>query len=84
MENDSKKLYKTTEGASIGGVCKGFSEVYNLDVSIVRILLVVLTLFTSGIFLVIYFVMYIVLPDKSEVLKDPSSDYTIDEDDYKY
>ena len=80
----SNKMYKTKDGAVLGGVLKGLAEVNNLDVSIVRILTVVLALLTTGIpFLLIYFIMYLVLPDKNEVLKE-QDDFAFDEDEYKY
>lgn len=84
------RLYKTKEGASIGGVCKGVSEVYDVDVSIVRILTAIITLFFAGSLIIVYFVMYLVLPDKSEVItanddfKINQDDYTINDDDFKY
>ena len=87
MATKSKKLYKSKDGATLGGVCKGISEVYDLDVSIVRILAVVITLFTASSLLVVYFILYLVLPDKTEVLRKESQkfsdDYTINQDDYK-
>ena len=82
--SESKKMYKTKDGAVLGGVLKGLAEVNNLDVSTVRIITAVLAIVTSGIpFLLIYFIMYLVLPDKSEVLKDQDQ-FAFDEDEYKY
>lgn len=86
---DSKRLYKTDEGSVIGGVCKGFAEVYDWDVSIVRLVTLVL-LFAAGMPLVIYLIMWIVLPDKKDVITegyvDPKDDYTVEsnDDDYYY
>lgn len=81
MEN--KKLYKTKDGAAIGGVCKGMSELYNWDVSVVRLITFVLVFFT-GVPFILYFVLWIVLPDKKDVVvfKDSKEDYTIHEDEY--
>lgn len=84
MPKKEKRLYKTKDGASLGGVCKGISEVYDVDVSIVRILTVVITIFITGFPLIIYLIMYLVLPDKSEVQTDPKDDYTFKDDDYIY
>lgn len=78
-----KKLYKTKDGASIGGICKGISEVYAVDVSVVRILTVLITLLVTGIPLIVYFVMYLVLPDKSEVISN-KDEYKFNDDDYIY
>ena len=85
MSTENKRLYKTEDGSVLGGVCKGFSEVYNLDVSMVRIVYILLTIFVVGSPLIIYLIFYFVLPDKQDVLKkDASEDYTIDQDDYIY
>ena len=85
MSTETKRLYKTKDGSVLGGVCKGFSEVYNFDVSMVRIIYILLTIFVVGSPLIIYLVFYFVLPDKQEVIKkDASEDYTIDQDDYIY
>ena len=81
----NKKLYKTKDGAALGGVLKGFSEVYNMDVSMVRIVYVLLTLFVVGSPILLYLIMYLILPDKEDVVKDNlSQDYTINDDEYKY
>jgi phage shock protein PspC (stress-responsive transcriptional regulator) len=77
----SKKLYKTKKGAMIGGVLQGFAEVYELDPSLVRIVYVLLTLFIIGSPIILYLILYLVLPNKEDVLKkdDP---YDIDSDFY--
>ena len=82
MAKDTK-LYKTKEGSTFGGVCKGISEVYNVDVSVVRILTVLITLLVTGVPLIVYFVMYLVLPDKNDVIAK-TDDYTFKDDDYIY
>lgn len=82
---NSKTLYKTDENSVIGGVCAGISEVYGFDVSIVRI--ITLVLFLIGAPLIIYIVMWIVLPEKKDVVVeeiDPKDDYTVENDDYYY
>lgn len=84
-----KRLYKTSEGNVLGGVCKGISEVYGWDVSMVRLVYILLTFFVVGSPIIIYIIMYLILPDKQDVIKSVnknalSDDYTIDENEYKY
>lgn len=84
-----KRLYKTSDGAVLGGVCKGFAEVYNWDVSVVRLIYVLLTFFVVGSPIIIYIILVLVLPNKQDVIKAVnkdalSDDYTINENDYKY
>ena len=43
-----KKLYKVDEGKALCGVCAGLAEYLRMDVSLVRVLTVVLTVATSN------------------------------------
>lgn len=56
-----KRLFKIREGAMWGGVCNGLAAYMGLDVTWVRIAVVVLTLFT-GVTLLIYLAMLIIVP----------------------
>jgi phage shock protein PspC (stress-responsive transcriptional regulator) len=60
-EQPRKRLFKIREGAMWGGVCNGLAAYMGLDVTWVRIGLVVLTLFT-GITFFIYIAMLIIVP----------------------
>ena len=57
-----RRLYQIREGAMISGVCKGLAAYLNLDVSIVRILFIVLTILTGGAWILVYIVMMFVIP----------------------
>jgi phage shock protein PspC (stress-responsive transcriptional regulator) len=57
-----RRLYLIREGAAIAGVCKGLAAYLNIDVSIVRILFIVLTILTGGVWILIYLVMMFVIP----------------------
>jgi phage shock protein PspC (stress-responsive transcriptional regulator) len=57
-----KRLYQIREGAIISGVCAGLAAYLNLDVTIVRIVFVLLTLLTTGIWILVYLVMMLVVP----------------------
>ena len=77
------KLYKTKDGAVLGGVCAGFSEVYKMDVVLVRLLTIILGIFT-GIPIILYIVMYLVMPDKKVIVEENKSEYKFEDDDYIY
>ncbi len=64
-----KKLYRKTDDKKISGVCSGIAEYTNTDVSIIRILFVILA-FWSGIGLVVYICAALILPTKEEVMKE--------------
>jgi phage shock protein PspC (stress-responsive transcriptional regulator) len=57
-----RRLYQIREGAVISGVCKGLAAYLNLDVSIVRILFIILTILTGGAWILVYIVMMFVIP----------------------
>jgi phage shock protein PspC (stress-responsive transcriptional regulator) len=57
----SNRLYRSSTDKFIGGVCGGLADHYRIDPSIVRVLAVLLTLGT-GIGLVLYIAMWIVVP----------------------
>lgn len=71
-----KKLYKKQNGAIFLGVLNGASEYLDIDVSILRLLTIILT-FTTAFFpvLITYIIMGYILPDKSSI---GFNDYTID------
>ena len=57
-----RRLYQIREGAVISGVCKGLAAYLNIDVSIIRILFVVLVILTGGVWILVYIVMMFVIP----------------------
>jgi len=57
-----KKLYRIREGQMISGVCTGLAAYFNIDVTLVRILFVLLTILTHGVGILIYFVMVMIVP----------------------
>lgn len=72
-----KKLYRDETNKVIGGVCAGLADYFGVDISIVR-LLFLLTLILKGGGMLIYIVLWIVLPKKSYQLNPPPFvDYTV-------
>jgi phage shock protein PspC (stress-responsive transcriptional regulator) len=57
-----KRLYRIKEGAMISGVCNGLAAYFNIDITIVRIIFLVLIPITSGVWILAYFAMAIILP----------------------
>jgi len=72
----SKKLYKNPSKKKIAGVCQGVAEYFDLDPTLVRILWFVVAWF-YGVGVGVYILMWIILPDKSEVAE------VLDEEDMK-
>jgi len=60
------KLYKLKQQGTFCGVCAGLADKYNINLSYLRVITLILCLF-DGIGLVIYLLLALLLPDKSEI-----------------
>jgi phage shock protein C len=75
----NKKLYRDEYHKVIGGVCAGLAEYFDMDVTVVR-LLVAFGVFMGGLSVVPYIILWIVLPKKGYVypgFNNPTVDYTV-------
>lgn len=61
--NNNKKLYRVNEGKVIGGVCAGFAEYLEIDVTLIRVAWAVLAL-CGGCGLIAYIVALFIMPIK--------------------
>jgi phage shock protein C len=62
---ETRKLYRSRTERMVAGVCGGLAEYFNVDTTVIRVLFLVLTLF-GGSGLVVYVVMWILVPDASK------------------
>ena len=59
-----KKLYRPNNGKMLAGVCKGISDYFGVDPTLVRLLMVLITLFTGIIpGLIFYIAAWIIIPE---------------------
>ena len=56
-----KKLKISKADAKLLGVCAGLGSYFNLDPVFIRVLFVLLTLFSGGIVLIAYFLIYAIV-----------------------
>jgi phage shock protein PspC (stress-responsive transcriptional regulator) len=61
-----RKVYRSRSQRMIAGVCGGLADYFNIDATLVRVLFLLLAVF-GGTGLVIYIVMWIIVPDVSKV-----------------
>lgn len=61
-----KRLYRSTRDKKLFGVCGGLGEATGIDSTIIRIVLVITTFFSSGALILVYFIAALVMP------KDPT------------
>lgn len=64
-ENSYSSIYRSETNKIIGGVCGGLGEYFNIDPNIIRLIFVLLTVF-GGSGLIIYLILWIILPSKSQ------------------
>jgi phage shock protein PspC (stress-responsive transcriptional regulator) len=60
-----RRLLRSTTDRKVAGVCGGLAEYFNVDTTVIRVLFLVITLF-GGAGLVVYVVMWILVPDASK------------------
>ena len=57
-----KRLYRSRENRMIAGVCGGIGEYFNIDPTLIRLLLLFLTIWGGG-GVVMYFIAWLVIPE---------------------
>ena len=63
-----KKLYLSDTDKKIGGVCGGIGEYFDKDPTLIRILYILLILFSFGFAALAYLFMWLIIPKKPEIL----------------
>jgi len=67
-----RKLIRPRLGRKIAGVCLGFSEYFDLDVTLVRIVWLI-TLLMTGFGLITYIIAWIIMPEEPLALVAPAN-----------
>lgn len=70
MAQERPRLVRVRQGRMIGGVATGLARHLNLDVTLVRLALVALG-FVNGIGLLVYLVLWIIMPDEEMASSEP-------------
>ena len=65
-----KRLVRPRQGRKIAGGCAGLAEYFDLDVTLIRVVWLVI-LFAAGVGFFAYLIAWIVMPDEPEVLPVP-------------
>ena len=68
MSQEKKVLYRDTENQKIFGVCAGLADYFDADVTLIRVLTVLLVV-VGGMSLWVYIILAIVIEPKSVVMK---------------
>ena len=67
MEIVMKKLYRSRRDKKLFGLCGGIAEMLNVDATLLRILLIVITVFTSGFVILVYILAGLVVPKEPNI-----------------
>jgi phage shock protein C len=63
-----RRLTRTRSGRMITGVCSGAADYFNIDPTIVRIVVAVLTVLTSGAGILLYAAAVLIIPEEGKEL----------------
>src|ERR1700674_2057108 len=61
----SQRLYRSRSDRMIAGVCGGIAQYFGIDPTIVRLFTVLAAIFSGGVVIILYFVLWIVVPEDS-------------------
>ncbi|MFZ2125742.1 MAG: PspC domain-containing protein [Candidatus Saccharimonadales bacterium] len=75
MAEPTKLLRRLPQQGQIAGVCAGIAEYISMDVTLVRVIFIILAIITGGGFILVYILLAIVMP--SAEVKTPSKDTDI-------
>jgi phage shock protein C len=75
MDTTKKTLKRIPEHGQIAGVCAGFADYFDLDVTLMRVIFVILAFATGGFIVIVYIVLAIILPvdEKDKVSKNTAA-----------
>ena len=62
--SDQKKMERPRIGRRLAGVCAAIANYANLDVTVVRVVYVLLTIFTAFSGVIVYFILALLIPEE--------------------
>jgi phage shock protein C len=63
-ETSTRRLYRSRNERMIAGICGGFAGYANTDPTIIRVLFVLLAVFTGGAALLAYPILWVIIPEE--------------------
>jgi phage shock protein C len=70
--SERKKLYKDVSRRKFSGVLAGFSDYINGDVTLIRVLFILLSIEFFPLSIIFYFVCAFIMPDKQDTFNNPN------------
>ena len=62
--SDQKKMERPRIGRMLAGVCAAIANYANIDVTVVRVIYTLLTVFTAFSGVIIYFILVLLIPEE--------------------
>lgn len=62
-----KRLYRSERDVKICGLCGGLADYFNIDPTLIRLIVAAVIIFSGGSALVLYIIACLVVPKESEV-----------------
>ena len=75
-----KKLYRDVENGYLGGVLAGLAAYFSIKLSILRLIVILLTIFSIGSPILVYLILWIIIPSAktaSQILEMKGEDITL-------
>jgi len=66
QQRTDKRLFRDVENASIAGVCAGIANFFNIDITIIRIIFVIM--FFAGFGVPLYIILWVVVPKANSTI----------------
>ncbi|WP_010271511.1 PspC domain-containing protein [Paenibacillus senegalensis] len=57
-----KKLYRSRRDSKLFGICGGLAEMFNVDATLLRLIVVVTAVLSSGTLILVYFIAAMIIP----------------------
>jgi len=64
--NGTKILVRSQKGRMVAGICAGFADYSGLDVTLVRVIVTVVSVFTGGAGVLAYLAAWMIIPGEGE------------------
>jgi phage shock protein C len=68
-----KRLVRPRIGRKVAGICLGFSEFFDIDVTLVRVIWLVAAFVTGGMAALAYLIAWIIMPEEPQALPAPAA-----------
>lgn len=62
-----KKLYRSVDDRMLSGVCGGLGDYFNIDSTLIRLLLVTALFFSAGTMIFVYIIAAVIIPNRTDL-----------------